>query len=350
MAERDSGRRTARRRPRRRLSIAREVDGDGFVYRLDGRKITRRSEIERIDALAIPPAWTDVEISRSRSAKELARGTDAAGRRQVLYHPSFRRRQDRRKFERLERFGRALPKLRAQVDRDLRRRRLSSDRIAACVVHLIDLSFFRVGNPEYASRYRSYGATTLRREHVRVEGSEAVFDFPGKSGKRHRRRVRDPRVLRLLARLRDEVPGPELFRFLDDEGEAHDLRSGHVNAYVKRCMGDEFTAKDFRTWGGTVVVATALLDADPERFETSAGRAQVLREAVRAAAAQLGNTAAVTKSSYVDPRVLDAAEHPEVVKRVRAARTRMRPSRSQDIGELSALALLTRMGRRSRRR
>lgn len=333
--------RTARRG--RRLSITREVAGSGFVYRLNGRRIERRSEIDRLDALAVPPAWVDVEIARSPSAKVLARGIDAAGRVQTIYHPSFRRRQDRRKFERLQRFGRALPGLRARVDRDLRRRRLGPDRVTACVVHLIDLQLFRVGNPEYAKRHRSYGITTLRREHVALAGAGAVFDFMGKSGQRQRRLVRDERVARLLVRLQEEMPGPELFRFLDEDDVVHRLRSRHVNDYVKRHMGEEFTAKDFRTWGGTVLVATSLLDFDPEPLATPAARRAAVRDAVRAAAERLGNTPAVTKSSYVDPRVLRAVDHPQALERVRTARARMRPRRHLDIGEQSTLALLAEM-------
>lgn len=319
------------------------MDG-GFVYRLRGRRITSRSEIERLDALAIPPAWTDVEISRSPSAKVLARGMDAAGRTQAIYHPAFRKRQDRSKFDRMLRFGRALPRLRARVDRDLRRRRLSRDRVTACVIRLIDLQFFRVGNPEYAKRHRSYGVTTLREEHLTATSSAVEFDFTGKSGKRQHRKVRDPRLARLIAQLM-ELPGSEVFRFFDEDGVVHRLRSRHVNAYVKKHMGEEFTAKDFRTWGGTVLVATALLGLDPAGLGSERARAAAVREAVGVAAERLGNTAAVTRSSYVDPRVLAAVEHPRVLERVR--RARIRPAEYLDRDEQRALRLLSAMSRRS---
>ncbi|WP_282851497.1 DNA topoisomerase IB [Gulosibacter sediminis] len=327
----------ATRRRGRKLPISREKDGDEFIYRLGKRKITNRAEIERIEALVIPPAWEQVEIEKAPSAKVLARGIDAAGRTQTIYHPSFRRRQDRRKFDRMLRFGEALPRLRARVDRDLRRRRLSRDRVTACVIRLIDLQFFRVGNPIYAKDNRSYGVTTLREEHLTTTSSAVEFDFMGKSGKRQRRRVSDARIARLIARL-TELPGPEVFRFFDEDGVVHNLRSRHVNAYVKRHMGDEFTAKDFRTWGGTVLVADALLNVDPSEVKSEKARAKGLRDAIAAASARLGNTSAVTRSSYVDPRVIDAAEHPKILDRVRQAR--IYPRKNLTDSEQRAMRLL----------
>ena len=329
----------SRPRRRRRLPITREPAADGFVYRQDGRRITRKSEIARIDALAIPPAWTDVEIARSPSAKVLARGVDAAGRTQAIYHPAFRRRRDREKFDRVVRFAERLPRLRARVDRDLRRRTLSRDRVVACVIRLIDQGYFRVGNAEYARRNRSYGVTTLRRRHVRATASAVTFDFVGKSGKRHLRRVRDPRVARLVQRL-EEMPGQELFRFFDEDGIVRNIESRHVNAYVKRFAGEEFTAKDFRTWGGTLLAASALLALEPEELSTPRKAAAATRAVVKDVAERLGNTPAVTRSSYIDPRVLDAAEDPELLARVREAGRRMRPRPYFSTEEQSALALI----------
>lgn len=326
----------------RRLPISREPAGDGFIYRLNGRRITKRSEIERLDALAVPPAWNDVEIARSPRAKVQARGVDAAGRTQTIYHPAFRRRQDRRKFARLERFGAALPALRAAVDRDLRRRRLNRDRVTACAVRLIDRQLFRVGSARYAEQHRSYGVTTLRAKHLDATTTSVGFDFVGKSGKRQRGRIRDARVARLIAQL-EELPGPEVFRFFDEDGVVQRLRSRHVNAYVKRHMGEEFTAKDFRTWGGTVVVASALLDLSDEQLTSSRARTDALRAAVREAAARLGNTPAVTRSSYVDPRVMEAADRPEVLERVQRSLTGRRSRRFLDPGEQGTLALLAEM-------
>jgi len=330
-----------------RLPIVREPAEEGFVYRYrsNGRRLAREDEIRRIESLAIPPAWADVEIARSPRAKVLARGVDAAGRRQAIYHPSFRRRREREKFERLVRFGEALPRLRARVDRDLRRHRLSRDRVVAGAIRLIDLQFFRVGNSEYARRYQSYGVTTLREEHVEASEHAVTLDFVGKHGKRQRSRVADARLARLVSRLR-ELPGPELFRFFDEDGIVHELRSRHVNAYVKRGMGEEFSAKDFRTWGGTLLAATRLLEAEArgELADPKSAAASV-RRVVREVAEQLGNTPEVTRSAYIDPRVLDAAERPELLAELRDARARMRPRRHFSVDEQCTLALLRRLGR-----
>lgn len=306
---------------RRRFAITRETTNAGFIYRLRGRKITQKSEIARIDALAIPPAWVNVEISQSSRAKVVARGIDAAGRTQAIYHESFRKRQDRQKFDRMLRFGKALPKLRAQVDRDLRRRMLSRDRVTACVVRLIDLQLFRVGSAQYAKHHQTYGVTTLREQHLTMNRSQTAveFDFVGKSGKRHRRRVADPRLARLIAHL-VELPGTEVFRFFDEDHVVRRLRSRHVNAYIKRHMGEGFSAKDFRTWGGSVLVAVALLDLDPAEADSARARASAVRGALEIAAERLGNTVAVTRSSYIDPRVLSALDHPRVLERVRVKR------------------------------
>lgn len=325
---------------RTRLPITRAVRDDAVCYRKNGREIRATQEIERLNALAIPPAWTGVEIAQSPAAKVLARGIDAAGRTQILYHPAFRKRQDRKKFARVIRFGAALPKLRARIDKDLRSKRLTRDRVVACAIRLIDLQYLRVGNTEYALRHRNYGVTTLRRTHVEVNGPAVELDFPAKGGKRFRRRVEDPRVTRVLARLL-ELPGAEVFRFFEeDDGIAREVRSSHVNAYVKRAMGEEFSAKDFRTWGGTLLAVTALLAADDEAFATESGRAALARDIVRATAEQLGNTPAVAKSSYIDPRVFGAVEHPALVSRIKQRKSRMRARRYLGVEEQCVLTLL----------
>lgn len=338
-----------RRRAEQR-AILREPTADGFVYRYrsNGRRVTRAKELQRIESLAIPPAWSSVEIARSPGAKVLARGVDAAGRVQAIYHPSFLKRREREKFARLLRFGEALPRLRAGVDRDLRRHRLSRDRVVAGAIRLIDLQFFRVGNPEYARRYRSYGVTTLRREHVELSGHAVTLDFAGKHGKRQRRRVADERIARLLARLA-ELPGDEVFRFFDEDGVVHDLRSRHVNEYVKRRMGEEFSAKDFRTWGGTLRAITLLQQAwAAGELETPRAAAATVPRVVREVAETLGNTPAVTRSAYIDPRVLHAAERPELWRRLAPARARLRPRRHLSVEEQFALLLLREVGRGGR--
>ncbi len=327
-----------------RRPITREIVDGSPIYRLRGRRITRVREIERLNALAIPPAWVDVEIARSPSAKVLARGLDAAGRVQAIYHPAFRRKQDRAKFTRLIRFADQLPALRAQVDRDLRKRSLSRERVVACILRIIDEEYFRVGNAAYARRHRSYGATTLRTSHATATSTSVTFDFVGKGGKRHTRTIRDRRVATLIARL-EELPGAELFRFLDQEepgGEpiVRNVDSRHVNAYVKRVMGEEFTAKDFRTWGGTMLATSRLLEVDPVEFKTPTSTARAVRGVVAAVAERLGNTPAVTRSSYIDPRVLAAAEDPALLARLRRSRARLRDRRHWSADEQCTVRLL----------
>lgn len=338
------GRKRGRERGRKRGSaappvITREGEPGDFRYRLDGARVTSVRELARIERLAVPPAWVDVEIARSPRAKVQASGTDAAGRVQAIYHPAFRRRRDRQKFDRVIRFGGALPALRAAVDRDLRHRSLSRDRVTAGVIRLIDLHHFRVGNRRYEAAHGSFGVTTLRRRHMRLSRARADLDFPGKSGRRHRVRIADARLVRLLERL-DAVPGAELFAFVDEDGETRGLRSSQVNAYVKRHLGEEYSAKDFRTWAGTLQAVTMLLSTDPIRLGTERGRAGVRTEIERAVAGELGNTQAVTRSSYIDPRVFEAMEEPELVDGLRRRLSRLRSRRYQSIDEQAALMLL----------
>lgn len=324
--------------PARRLPITRERVNGESRYRDGRRRITSTREIARLDALAIPPAWTDVEISRSSSAKVLARGIDDAGRTQAIYGSAYRRRQERKKFARILRFAERLPGLRRQVDRDLRRRRLGEDKVVACVVRLIDQEFFRVGNTEYARAHRHYGVTTLRRKHTDVTSSKVTFDFIGKSGKHHVKTVRDPQIVRVIRAL-DAMPGHEIFRFFDEDDIIHDIDSKHVNAYVKKHMGKEFSAKDFRTWGGTLLATSALLAA--ERDDDSEDAA-IVRDVVAEVAERLGNTPTVTKDSYIDPRVFRAFEDGVTISRVRRAMTRMRPRKYLSVEEQCVLKVLHR--------
>jgi DNA topoisomerase-1 len=319
-----------------RLPITREYDGEKAVYRDAGRLIRRTREIARIDSLAIPPAWTDVEISRSSSAKVLARGVDDAGRRQAIYSPAYSRRQEKKKYARILRFAERLPRLRKQVDHDLRTRRLNEDKVVACIVKLIDQEFFRVGNPEYARKYDHYGATTLRRKHADISSSRVTFDFVGKSGKRHVRTIRDPQIVRIIQQL-NEMPGYEIFRFFGEDGAIHDVDSKRVNAYVKKHMGKEFSAKDFRTWGGTLLATSALLAAETERGD---GDAAVVRDVVEQVAERLGNTPAVTKGSYIDPRVFTAFEDGVTIPEVRRTMARMRPRKYLTVEEQCVLKVL----------
>jgi DNA topoisomerase-1 len=279
--------------------IMRRRAGGGFVY-LDpgGRRITDPEELERIRGLVIPPAWTDVWICRDHRGHLQATGRDARGRKQYRYHRRWRAHRDQNKFDRMAAFGTALPVIRRRVDRDLSRRGVTRDRALASIVLLLDRTLIRVGNEEYARANRSFGLSTLRDDHVEVDGSRLRFCFRGKGGKEHEVELRDPRLARLVQRMQD-LPGHHLFQFVDDEGVAHEIDSEDVNVYLREIGGDGFSAKDFRTWGATAHVTEQLLDAGPASDRADAESNVVA--AVRSAAERLGNTPAIVRNSYLHP-------------------------------------------------
>jgi DNA topoisomerase-1 len=278
--------------------------GGGFRYRgPDGKAIRKAADIRRIDQLSVPPAWADVWICPVANGHIQATGRDARRRKQYRYHQRWREARDATKYERVLAFADALPSIRARVDRDQRRPDIGRERVLATVVRLLDTTYIRVGNEEYARENRSFGLTTMRDRHVEVEGSTLRFQFRGKSGKRHKVDVTDRRVARVITRLQ-ELPGQQLFQWIDDVGDAHDVESDDVNEYIREAAGDDFTAKDFRTWAGTVLAAWAL-----QELGEYASRAQAKRqvvEAVESVARHLGNTAAVCRRCYVHPEVISA--------------------------------------------
>ena len=282
--------------------ITRRRRGRGFQYVApDGKTISDRDARRRIDALAIPPAWTDVWICPSPNGHIQATGRDARGRKQYRYHPRWREVRDETKYHRMAAFARALPRIRRRVDRDMRRHALSRERVVATVVRLLDVTTIRVGNDEYARENRSFGLTTLRDRHVDVRGDRITFRFRGKGGRVHDVEVEDPRVARVIRRC-EELPGQDLFQFLDEDGEPVDVTSDDVNDYLRGAAGEEFTAKDFRTWTGTVLAAWAL----DELGGSDAPPKKQLVAAIESVAADLGNTPAVCRSCYVHPDVIDA--------------------------------------------
>jgi DNA topoisomerase-1 len=287
-----------------RPGISRRKRGRGFQYvDRDGRTISDTDERARIDALAIPPAWTDVWICPSANGHLQATGRDARGRKQYRYHPRWREVRDEVKYGRMIAFGEALPRIRKQVDRDIARRSLSKPRVVATVVRLLDETSIRVGNDEYARENKSFGLTTMQKRHVDVEGARIMFRFRGKGGKLSDVGVRDPRVARVLRRC-EELPGQPLFQYVDDDGAVEDVDSDDVNDYLREVTGEGFTAKDFRTWSGTVLAAWALEDLGEAGSPTQAKR-NVVR-AVESVAKSLGNTPAVCRSCYVHPDVIEA--------------------------------------------
>jgi DNA topoisomerase I len=299
-------------RPRGRLrrsdcsgpGIERRRHGRGFTY-LDpeGGRVSDEETIERIRALAIPPAWREVWICGDPYGHIQATGLDEAGRKQYLYHERWQLRAAQRKFESMREFAAVLPKLRRAVKRDLTQEGMPRTRALACAVRLLDLGFFRIGGEEYAETNESYGVATVLREHVSIEDGEVVFDFPAKSGQRRVQSIRDPEVRAAIEAMRRRRSGPDDLLVFRDDGGWHDIRSEDVNAYLQEKAGEEFSAKDFRTWHGTVLAAVELARQGAPRSRGAAERA--IRVAVKRVAERLGNTPAVCRSSYIDPRVLD---------------------------------------------
>jgi DNA topoisomerase IB len=285
--------------------IARARAGRGFSYSLpDGSTVRDEETLGRIKALAIPPAWTDVWISRDPAGHLQAAGTDAAGRRQYRYHDRWRERRDAEKFDRMLEFAHRLPEVRARVSADLQRRDLPREKALATAVRLLDLGSFRVGSESYARQNGSYGVATIQRSHVRVSGDSLVFDYRAKSGKRRRLTLVDPELRPVVTRLkRRRDDHPELLAYRNGAGW-RDVRSLDVNDYVKEVAGNGFSAKDFRTWHGTVLAAVSLALGGPVPDGVTARR-RAVTEAVKDVAEFLGNTPAVARASYVDPRLFD---------------------------------------------
>ncbi len=282
--------------------VARPAGGFRYVGP-DSKPVRRAEELQRIAHIAVPPAWTDVWICPVTNGHIQATGRDARGRKQYRYHERWRAQRDATKYERTIAFGDALPRIRARVDADLRRPDLSRERVLATIVRLLDTTYIRVGNEEYARENRSFGLTTMHDRHVEVEGARIRFRFRGKSGREHSVGITDKRVARVVKRLQ-ELPGQQLFQWQDDDGELRGVESDDVNAYIREAAGDDFTAKDFRTWGGTVLAAWALQELGQYASQTEAKRHVVA--AVESVAKHLGNTPAVCRRCYVHPEVLTA--------------------------------------------
>jgi DNA topoisomerase-1 len=282
--------------------ITRRRTGKGFCYRApDGHLVTDRAELARIKWLAIPPAWTNVWICPDRKGHLQATGFDVRGRKQYRYHPDWRTTRDVAKFDRMAAFARALPGIRARVAQDQARRGLPREKVLATIVRLLELTLIRVGNREYARANGSYGLTTLRDRHVDLGDVKLVFEYRGKGGKLHRISLRDRRLARIVRSCK-ELPGQHLFQYLDESGERRAIGSADVNAYLEEITGQPFTAKDFRTWAGTVLAALAL--SASEGFESEAAAKRNVTRAIEQVAAQLGNTVAVCRKSYIHPQIV----------------------------------------------
>ena len=281
----------------------RKTRGKDFEYfDTEKRPIRDEQRLLRIKRLAIPPAWKDVWISPSPNGHIQATGRDARRRKQYRYHDRWREVRDENKYERVAFFAKALPKIRRRVSRDMNRPGLPREKVLAAVVQLLERTLIRVGNEEYARANDSFGLTTMRDRHVRVKGAKLRFRFRGKSGRHHEVDYTDSRMARIISKLQD-LPGQELFQYIDDAGEIRDVTSQDVNEYLRALTDDDFTAKDFRTWAGTVLAAVAL--HAQEKFETQKQAKANVRDAITAVAKILGNTPAICRKCYVHPAILE---------------------------------------------
>ena len=320
--------------------LRRERVGEGFRYlKSGGGEVDDEATLERIRKLAIPPAWEEVWICPKATGHIQATGRDVKGRKQYKYHPQFREVRESTKYGHMMEFARALPAVRAKLAEHMALRGLPREKVLATVVHLLETTLIRVGNDDYARENKSYGLTTLRNPHVKVEGSELRFQFKGKSGKQWRLQVKDRRIARII-RACQELPGQRLFQYKDESGEVRDVTSADVNAYLKEITGSDVTAKDFRTWAGTVMAALALREF--EEFDSQAAQKKNLRAAIERVASRLGNTPTICRKCYIHPEVLNAyAEGPlllemkeSVEDALRGDLTQLRPE------EAAVLALL----------
>ncbi|QIL02729.1 DNA topoisomerase IB [Sphingomonas sinipercae] len=306
----------------------------------DGKRITDREEIDRLNAIALPPAYEQAWFCAKPNGHLQATGVDARGRKQYRYHPLFREKREQAKYDGLLDFGKKLPRLRRRVEQDLKRRKLDRDTVLAAVVRLLDTEHIRIGNEQYARTNKSFGATTLRNRHLRRKGSALMMRFTGKHGIAHEVRITDSRLKRICKHCQD-LPGQMLFQYLDDDGEPRPIASGDVNDYIKRATGGDFTAKHFRTWGASVIAFEQML----EKVENARISLKTVIEPVAEA---LGNTAAISRKSYVHPQLLEALKDdprdPLNGQGAPAARKRLSSA------EVGLLDFLARSGKRRKRK
>jgi DNA topoisomerase-1 len=283
--------------------LTRRKTGGGFAYfRPDGKRVRNREVVARINSLAIPPAYTQVWICPDPEGHIQATGRDARGRKQYRYHPRWRAERDATKYDRMLAFGAALPQIRRRVDADLALRGVPRERVLATVVRLLETTLIRVGNEEYVRTNKSYGLTTLCTRHVDVNGAEIRFEFRGKSGVTHRVTVSEPRLARIVRRGQD-IPGQDLFQYLDEEGNAGPIRSTDVNAYLQSASGADFTAKDYRTWAGSVIAMSELLRLPCDSAQEARRNIVTMMKTI---SSRMGNTPAICRKCYVHPALLDA--------------------------------------------
>ncbi|HYF96958.1 MAG TPA: DNA topoisomerase IB [Patescibacteria group bacterium] len=272
-----------------------------FRYKYNGKTIMDEQTLKYIDGLKIPPAWKNVEIAKNPNSKVLATGYDNADRKQYIYHPKEIKKREARKYDRLLTFVQALPKIRRVTGQHLKRKRYDRKKVMATIVRLIDQAYFRVGNDKYAQENNSYGVTTLRTRHLTIKGGVLIFAFEGKSGQKQHTKIKDNQLAKIVRHL-DELPGYEIFKYYD-KGKLVNVKSSDLNEYIREISGEDITAKDFRTWAGTLVTASALAKASPGGDKKSVQKE--ITTAIKQTAKCLGNTPAIALGSYIDPRIIE---------------------------------------------
>lgn len=280
--------------------------GKGFTYQTANGKTIRDPKLkEWFESLVIPPAWTEVEISKNPKSDLLVSGRDDKNRKQYIYHPDYLTARKQEKFNRIVRFAQQLEHMRRVTGQHLRHESMTREKALACMVRLLDLAYFRPGSPKYTQENETYGLTTMRSRHLDIEGDELTFTYTGKAGQDQERQVIDHKLAQVIREL-DDIPGYRIFKYYDDDGEKHTVESADLNAYIKTVMGEDFSAKDFRTWAGTMIAAVALDQLGAYEPHEQDKIDKNIKKAVIMVAEQLGNTPAVARSAYIDPKVIDA--------------------------------------------
>ena len=283
----------------------RKKHGKGFRYSdRNGKTVSDKELKDYFKSLVIPPAWSDVEINEKKNAKILVTGRDDKGRKQYIYNPKFRTKQDQKKFDRIIAFAEQLEHMRRVTGQHLRKKKLTRDKVLASMVRLLENAFFRPGSDNYAKENESYGITTMRSKHLSIEGNELIFSYTGKSGIEQEKHILDAKLAKIVKEI-DELPGYEIFKYYDEDNQIRDVKSDDLNAYIRDVMGEEYSAKDFRTWSGTMIAAIALDELGTVEPKDQKQLDKNIRQAVIAVSEKLGNTPAVARSSYIDPRVID---------------------------------------------
>lgn len=283
----------------------RKGSGKGFSYKDETGKLVDKDTKQWIKSLVIPPAWINVEISENQKSKILATGRDEKNRKQYIYNPKFREAQNQKKFDRILEFAENLEHMRRVTGQHLRKKKMTREKVLATMVRLLDTAYFRPGSDSYSKNNSTYGLTTIRSKHLSVDNDELVFSYVGKSHKEQERVVVDKKLAKIVAEL-DDMPGYEVFKFFNENNEIVDVKSHHLNEYIHEVMGEEFSAKDFRTWGGTMVAAMALEELGVTAIEDQKNLDKKIKDAVVKVSEILGNTPAVARSSYIDPRVIES--------------------------------------------